>query len=107
MEPNVTDAGIRSRPHRALSLRLYVAGESQTSVVAIANLTTACREHLEEMPAIEIVDILADPIRAFADGVFVTPLLVRLSPTPVVRIVGDLSERSALRIALGPDVAER
>jgi circadian clock protein KaiB len=80
--------------------RLYVAGDGPHSVQAVANLRALCREHLPERHEIEIVDVLREPQRALEDHVLLTPLLVKLSPTPVRRIVGSLSQREPLRQTL-------
>lgn len=82
-------------------LRLYVAGDSPNSAVAIANLRAICAARLANRHAIEIVDLLRDPSRALADGVMVTPLLVKLSPEPVCRIAGTLSDERKVTHALG------
>ena len=81
--------------------RLYVAGEAPNSAQAIANLRTICLEYLPAQHDIEIVDVLRDPERALADDVLLTPLLVKLSPGPVRKIVGNLSQREPLLQALG------
>lgn len=44
--------------------------------------------------------MLEEPLRALEDGVFVTPTLVELSPTPV-RIMGTLNERERVARLLG------
>lgn len=80
--------------------RLYVAGEGPNSVHATANLRDICREYLPERHEIEVVDVLRDGERALADGVMVTPLLVKLAPVPVRKIVGSLSQRVAVLQAL-------
>ena len=41
------------------------------------------------------------PLRALADGVIVTPSLTKLSPLPAAQIVGNLSDRSKVLLALG------
>jgi circadian clock protein KaiB len=81
--------------------RLYVAGDAANSVQAIANLNALCREHLPERHEIEIVNIILDPQRALADGVMLTPLLIKLSPAPVRRIIGNLSHLKPTLRALG------
>jgi circadian clock protein KaiB len=81
-------------------LRLYVAGNSNPSKTAMANLEAICREYICDNYTIDIVDILKDPIRALSDGVLVTPALVRFSPLPVRRIIGDLSDKQAVLLAL-------
>jgi circadian clock protein KaiB len=81
--------------------QLYVAGDAQNSVQAIANLTALCRMHLPNRHEIEIVDVFQEPRRALAEGVFMTPTLVKLSPSPVRRIVGTLSQTQVVLQALG------
>jgi circadian clock protein KaiB len=84
-----------------VKFRLYIAGDAQNSVQAVANLTSLCREYLPGRHHIEIVDVLRNPQRALADTIFMTPTLVRLGPSPVRRIVGTLSQTSAVLQALG------
>jgi circadian clock protein KaiB len=88
------------------SFRLYVAGESPNSVQAIINLKALCREYLPERHDIEIVDVLREPKRALADGVALTPMLVKLSPAPIRKIVGNLSQREPVLLALGLELTE-
>jgi circadian clock protein KaiB len=85
----------------AFKFRLYVAGDGPNSTQAIANLNALCHEHLPERHEIEIVDVLREQQRALADGVMLTPLLVKLSPAPVRKIVGTLSQRDPVLQALG------
>jgi circadian clock protein KaiB len=84
-----------------VDFRLYVVGHAPNSERAIANLTALCRRHLPDRHRIEIVDVFEHPRRALDEGVMLTPLLVMLSARPVVRIVGDLTEPSAVLRALG------
>jgi circadian clock protein KaiB len=83
--------------------RLYIAGQAPNSVQASANLGALCRAHLSEGHEIELVDVFREPRRALADGIFMTPTLVRLAPAPVRRIVGTLSQTEAVLLALGLD----
>ena len=79
---------------------LYVAGGTQNSAAAVANLTTLCRTHLPERHGIEVIDVFRKPERALADGILMTPTLIKLSPSPVRRIVGTLSDTQSLLMAL-------
>jgi circadian clock protein KaiB len=72
--------------------RLYVAGQTQNSTQAVANLTAICREYLPGRHTIEIVDVFQQPLRAQADDVMMTPTLLKLEPLPVTRIVGSLRQ---------------
>lgn len=87
-----------------LLLRLYIAAETPNSIRAIANLKIICRDFLGDRCKVEVVDILKEPLRALSEGVLLTPTLVKLSPPPVQKIVGDLSEIGTVAHALGLEV---
>ena len=85
-------------------LRLFVADNAPNSAQAIANLDAFRLTHAPDCCEIEIVDVFREPKRALADGIFMTPTLVVLSPLPVRRIVGTLSHAPTLLLALGVEV---
>lgn len=85
------------------NFRLYVAGDASNSAHALANLTSLCRAHLPNRHHIEIVDVFQDPGRALADGIFMTPTLLKLDPAPQRRIVGTLSQSLIVLRAIGLD----
>jgi circadian clock protein KaiB len=72
-------------------LRLYVAGESPTSLDAFANLRDLCETHLAGRYRIEIIDLVEQPLLARRDDVVAVPMLVRHRPLPSLRVIGDLS----------------
>lgn len=82
-------------------LRLYIAGSAPNSVQAIANLEAICREHLKGLHRLEIIDVLEQPLRSMADGILVTPSLAKVSPLPTASIVGNLSDKNKVLLALG------
>ena len=88
-------------PRVMFSFRLYVAGDTQNAAQAIANLTALCRAHLPDRYEIELVDVFREPKLALADGIFMTPTLLKLAPSPVQRIVGTLSRTQPVLQALG------
>jgi len=90
-------------PHR-LRLRLYVAGQSAHSRLAVTRLHALLAEYPYCSADTEIFDVLEDPHRAFEAGVFLTPMLVRLEPLPECSLFGNLSDRDALvrMLLLGP-----
>jgi circadian clock protein KaiB len=88
------------RPPR-FRFRLYVAGTTQNSTRASANLTAFCTAHLPERHEIEVVDVLCNPKLAMADRVFMTPTLIKLAPAPGRRMIGTLSQPQLLLETLG------
>jgi circadian clock protein KaiB len=85
--------------------RLYTADGTQNSAQALTNLTALCRLHLPGRYEIEVVDVFLAPERARADGIRMTPTLIKLSPAPPCRIVGTLSQTRRVFLALGMEVA--
>ena len=82
-------------------MRLYVVSGAPNSVQALANLEAICQRQLKGSYQLEVVDVLEQPLRALADGVIVTPSLIKLSPPPAAQIVGNLSDKSKVQRALG------
>ena len=84
------------------NLRLYVAGQSPTSVRALANLKVLCEEHLKGRYRIEVIDLLENPEMARGDQIVAVPTLVRRLPLPLRTIIGDLS--NSVRLLVGLDL---
>jgi circadian clock protein KaiB len=89
------------RPRAQFKFRLYVAGDAPNSSQAVHNLTALCRKYIPKHFQIEIVDVLREPRRALADMILMTPTLVKLSPAPAKRIVGNLSQEQPVLQSLG------
>jgi circadian clock protein KaiB len=83
-----------------LMLRLYVAGNAPNSLSAIANAKAICDAHFAAGHELEIVDLLKEPMRALADGVIVTPTLLKLLPLPAQRVIGNLSDTAKVLLIL-------
>lgn len=56
-----------------------------------------------QLPDVEftVVDILQQPAAAREFGILATPVLIRMEPSPQVRIVGDLQNLTAVQDMLG------
>lgn len=83
------------------SLRLYVAGSSGRSLTAQENLKRICDEHLKGRYFLEVVDIHQTPHLAEKDRIFATPTVVRKSPDPQRKIIGDLTNEEQVLAGLG------
>jgi circadian clock protein KaiB len=87
------------------SLRLYVAGQTPRSLSAIRNLTVICETHLAGRYTIEIIDLRVNPQLAAGDQILALPTLVRHLPSPLTKIIGDLSNTE--RVLVGLDIRSR
>ncbi len=86
-------------------LRLYVAGQTPKAVAAFANLKKICEENLKGRYRIQLIDLLVSPQLARGDQILALPTLVRKLPTPVKKIIGDLSNKE--RVLVGLDLRPR
>ena len=85
------------------NLRLYVAGKTPKSVTALANLKKLCEENLAGRYQIEVVDLVERPELAKADQIVAIPTLVRRLPSPLKRMIGDLSNKEKVIFGLDLD----
>ena len=86
-------------------LTLFVSGASDMSVRAIRNVRALCEQHLQGRYQLEIVDIHRDATSMMAHNVVAAPTLIKESPLPKRRLVGDLSDTTRVFAALDIRVA--
>jgi circadian clock protein KaiB len=84
------------------SLRLYIAGQTPRSLAAIRNLHWICETHLAGRYTIEVIDLRDNPQLAAGDQILALPTLVRHLPSPLTKIIGDLSNTE--RVLVGLDI---
>jgi circadian clock protein KaiB len=107
-----TNAGNRKtrKPRKAPSrvewdLRLYIAGQTPRAARTLQNLELICKEHLAGKYRLVVIDLLKKPRLAGGDQIVAVPTLVRKLPTPVRKIIGDLSNTE--RVLIGLDLRAR
>jgi circadian clock protein KaiB len=87
------------------AMRLYVTGASPKSTAAIANLRKLCDDHLAGQYELKVVDVYQQPELAREGQIIAAPTLVKQSPAPARRFIGDMShtENMLSGLDLGPD----
>ena len=85
----------------AFRLYLYISGETSSSVPNVWNLKRILDERLKGQYSLEVINVLDDLQRTEQDKILASPTLVKLSPPPERRIVGDLSDWEKVRLGLG------
>jgi len=81
-------------------LRLFVVGQGPNSKQALDNLQSICAEHLKGRCTIDTVNVVKDFAAAVKDNILVTPALILVAPGPRVVILGNLSDRPKVLLAL-------
>jgi circadian clock protein KaiB len=67
----------------------------------VGALHELCEAHGISDHTVEIVDVLRDPASAERDRVLALPMVMRVAPEPIVRVVGDLSDGQVAAEVLG------
>ena len=95
----------RAKPAKEWILRLYTAGHTARSAEVLRNLHAICERHLAGRFTIEVIDLLQHPKLARGDQIVALPTLVRRLPSPMKKIIGDLSDEE--RVLVGLDLRPR
>lgn len=72
-------------------LRLYIAGTTPRSILAIQNLKSLCETYLQGRYEIEVIDIYQASEEIKSDNIVAIPTLIKQLPLPLRRVIGDLS----------------
>ena len=83
------------------SLKLFVTGMTPLSERAIVNVKRLCTEHLAGRYQLEVIDLYQHPQQAEDERIVATPTLIKKSPQPERRVVGDLSDSQQVLMGLG------
>ena len=86
-------------------LRLYVTGTTPRSLRAISNLRQILALQNDDVYDLQIIDIYQTPEAASENQIIAAPTLVKISPEPVRRFIGDLSDKE--RVLKGLDIEPR
>jgi len=86
-------------------LKLYITGMSAISLSSIANARRLCEEHLAGRYSLEVIDLYQQPERLQDAQITALPTLIRESPPPLRRVVGDLSDTQL--VLMGLDLPRR
>lgn len=85
---------------RRIALELYVAGSAQPSEEAIHNVRALIDRHPDISFDLNVIDVFEHPEQASHRRVLATPTLIKVSPSPLCRLIGDLGEPALLERVL-------
>jgi circadian clock protein KaiB len=98
--PVASSAGKGATTKAGLVLRLYVAGHAPNSLRASPNAIAIFNERFASGHELQVIYLLERPRRALADGIIVTPTLIKVLPLPVQRLIGNLSDTDQVLLTL-------
>jgi circadian clock protein KaiB len=95
---------VMTAPRNAASsryvLKLYVAGQSPKSANAIVNIKKLCEANLQGRYVLDVIDLYQQPQLAQGEQIIVVPTLIRELPSPLRRVIGDLSNTDLVLVGL-------
>jgi circadian clock protein KaiB len=83
------------------NLRLYVSGATPHSMLAVKNIKAICESYLKGHFQLEIIDVYQQPELAEREQIIAAPTLIKVTPIPSRRLIGDLSNTTKVLTALG------
>jgi circadian clock protein KaiB len=92
------DTGRRAGGNKKYHLKLYISGSAPRSMSAVNHITEICK-NLGGCD-LQIIDIYENPGLAKEDQIIAIPTLIKLSPAPERRIIGDLADREKVMSVL-------
>ena len=95
--PDSTQHPTRSGYHMVL----YICGATPHCMQAVKNINDICGTYLDETTQVEIIDVNEHPEAAVKAQIIAAPTLIKLEPGPERRLIGDLSNRDKVLMALG------
>jgi len=90
----------KAKAGRKYVLKLYVTGQTPNSLRAIANLKKILSEEFKGVYDLRVIDVVKNPQLAEQDKILATPMLSRVLPLPVRRLIGDLSDKDKVLVGL-------
>jgi circadian clock protein KaiB len=100
-KPHQEEANEETPGPEPFVFRLYVTGASPNSIRAISNIKKIFSKHLHKGYELEIIDVYQQPAIAKQDNIIALPLLVKKSPLPERRLIGDMSDMEKVLYNIG------
>ena len=83
------------------SLYLFISGASPNSIRAVKNIKVLCEEYLKGRYTLEIIDVHQQVEMTSSEQVVALPLLIKKTPSPIKRLIGDMSQKEKVLKGLG------
>lgn len=81
-------------------LRLFIAGTTPRSTLAILNIRKICEEHLPGRYDLQVIDVYQQPTLSEGEQIVAAPTLIKKLPLPLRRFIGDMSDTARLLVGL-------
>ncbi|MEQ9619611.1 MAG: circadian clock KaiB family protein [Deltaproteobacteria bacterium] len=76
--------------------RLYIVGKNKENEKAVRDIKNFLEKKLKGQYSLEVLDMLENPPQALEDNIIITPTILRISPPPSTRVVGDMKAKEVI-----------
>jgi circadian clock protein KaiB len=94
------EKALEAQDDRNYVLRLYVAGMTPKSTLAVTNIKKICEDHLAGRYSLEVIDLYKRPALADGEQIIAAPTLLKKLPLPLRRFIGDMSNTEKIIVGL-------
>ena len=94
------ERALEARGDEHFVLRLYVAGMTPRSTLAITNIKKICEENLRDRYTLEVIDLYKRPALAVGEQILAAPTLLKKLPLPLRQFIGDMSDTKKIIVGL-------
>jgi len=84
-----------------IGFRLYILNRNHDSIRDIERLLQFLNDRFSNKYSLEIIDVLENPEEAAINFILATPTLVKITPKPIRKIIGDFSDIEKVLAGLG------
>lgn len=77
-------------------LRLYIAGMTPRSTIAVERIRSLCESHLAGRYELTVIDLYLQPEAARLAQIVVAPTLIKHEPVPKRLFIGDMADEKKL-----------
>lgn len=97
-DPNAE--GLVNHSQECYVLRLYIAGLTARSTLAVERIRAICERYLTGRYELTVVDLYLHPEEARRAQVVVVPTLVKQDPSPRRLFIGDMTDEKKILLGL-------
>ena len=87
---------VENRSNEHYVLRLYIAGLSPRSTLAVERIRAICERYLAGHYELTVIDLYLQPAEARRAQVVVVPTLVKETPSPLRLFIGDMTDEKKI-----------
>lgn len=80
---------------------IFILGDSPSSIRALTNLEKMCEKYFPGEYDLTVIDILKEPHMAEEYKILAIPTVIKESPPPARRIIGDMTDFGEVILGLG------